>query len=137
MDMDVRPLTTEADYDWALAEVAAYFDNQPAPGTPEAARFDVLAALIEHYEARHWPMGAPDPVDAIRACMEWRGLKQSDLAAVLGSRSRASEVLSRKRGLTLEQASRLHREWGLPAEVLLQPANRNDTLQLIDEGQVT
>ena len=57
MDMDVRPLTTEADYDWALAEVAAYFDNQPAPGTPEAARFDVLAALVEHYEARHWPIG--------------------------------------------------------------------------------
>ena len=76
-------------------------------------------------------------MDAIRACMEWRGLKQSDLAAVLGSRSRASEVLSRKRGLTLEQASRLHHAWGLPAEALLQPANRNDTLQLIGEGQAT
>ena len=127
MDMDVRPLVTEADYDWALAEITAYFNDQPAPGTPEAARFDVLAALIEHYEARHWPIEAPDPVDAIRACMEWRGLRQADLAAVLGSRSRASEVLSRKRGLTLEQASRLHRDWGMPADVLLRSAARHRT----------
>lgn len=127
MDMGVRPLVNEADYDWALAEVAVNFNNQPAPGTPDAARFDVLAALIEHYGARYWPINPPDPVDAIRACMDWRGLKQSDLAAVLGSRSRASEVLSRKRGLTLEQASRLHREWGVPAEVLLRPACRNAT----------
>lgn len=126
MDMDVRPLTTEADYDWALAEIAPYFDDQPAPGTPEAARFDVLAALIEHYEARHWPIEALDPVDAIQACMDWRGLKQPDLASLLGSRSRASELLHRKRGLTLEQASRLHREWGVPAEVLLRPVARDE-----------
>lgn len=122
MDMDVRPLANEADYDWALGEVGAYFDRQPAPGTPDAARFDVLSALIEHYEGRHWPVSPPDPVDAIQACMEWRGLTQADLAAVLGSRSRASEVLRRKRRLTLAQAVRLHREWGVPAEVLLQPA---------------
>jgi len=126
MDMDVRPLATEADYDWALGEVAAYFNHEPAPGTPAAARFDVLSALIEHYEERHWPVSAPDPVDAIQACMEWRGLTQADLAAVLGSRSRASEVLHRKRSLTLAQAVRLHREWGVPADVLLQPAVRPD-----------
>lgn len=59
MDMDVRPLATEADYDWALAEIAACFNDQPAPGTPDAARFDVLAALIEHYEARYWPIPRP------------------------------------------------------------------------------
>ncbi len=110
MDMDVRPLATEADYDWALAEIASCFDDQPAPGTPEAARFDELAALIEHCEARHWSIEAPDPVDAIQACMTWRGLKQADLASLLGSRSRASELLHRKRSLTLERASRLHRE---------------------------
>ena len=127
MDMDVRPLATKADYDWALAEAAAYFNGQPAPGTPDAARFDVLAALIEHYEARHWPIAAPDTVDAIRACMEWLGLKQADLAALLGSRSRASEVLGRKRGLTLQQASRLHQEWGVPADVLLRSATRDGT----------
>ena len=124
MDMDVRPLATESDYDWALAEIASYFGDQPAPGTPKAARFDMLAALIEHYEARHWPIEAPDPVDAIQACMAWRGLKQADLASLLGSRSRASGLLHRKRSLTLEQASRLHREWGVPAEVLLRPVAR-------------
>ncbi len=128
MDMDMRPLATEADYDRALAEIASCFDDQPAPGTPEAARFDVLAVLIEHYEARHWPIEAPDPVDAIQACMDWRGLKQADLAHLLGLRSRASELLHRKRGLTLEQASRLHREWGVPAEVLLRPVTRDNTL---------
>lgn len=120
MDMDVRPLASEADYDWALREVSGYFDDQPVPGTPAAARFDVLSALIEHYEARHWPVSAPDPVAMIEACMEWRGLTQRDLAVVLGSRSRASEVLRRKRGLTLAQAACLHREWGIPADALLQ-----------------
>ena len=74
MDMDVRALANEADYNWALAEIAAYFNNQPTPGTPDAARLDVLAALIEHYEARHWLIDPPDSVDVIRACMEWRGL---------------------------------------------------------------
>ena len=119
--MDIRPLNTEADYDWALAEVEHYFDEEPAPGTPEAARFDVLSALIENYEAKHWPIEAADPVEAIRFRMEQAGYGQADLARVIGSRSRASELLSRKRGLTMEQAFKLHREWNIPAEVLLQP----------------
>ena len=127
MDMNVRPLATEADYNWALAEVTRYFDNQPAPGTPEAARFDVLAALIEHYEAKNWPIAAPDPVDAIRACMEWRGSNRADLAELLGSRFQVSEVLSRKRHLTSQQASRLHQRWGMPADVLLRSATRDVT----------
>lgn len=125
MDMDVRPLVTEADYDWALAEVTRYFDDQPAPGTSDAARFDVLAALIEHYEARHWPIAAPDPVDAIRSCMEWRGSNRADLAEVLGSRFQVSEVLGRKRLLTSQQASRLHQKWGMPADMLLRSATRD------------
>jgi HTH-type transcriptional regulator/antitoxin HigA len=120
--MDIRPLNTEADYEWALKEVEQYFDNEPAPGTPAAARFDVLAALIDHYEARHWPIEAPDPVDAIHFRMEQSGYTQADLAALLGSRSRASEILSRKRGLTMEQAFRLHREWHIPADALIQPS---------------
>ena len=120
--MDIRPINSEADYDWALQQIERYFDNEPASGTPEAARFDVLAALIEHYEARHWPIEAPDPVDAIRFRMEQAGYTQADLAAVLGSRSRASEILSRRRGLTMDQAFRLYREWHIPAEALIQPA---------------
>jgi HTH-type transcriptional regulator/antitoxin HigA len=118
---NIRPLRNEADYDWALAEIEHYFDKEPKRGTDEADRFDVLAALIESYEAQHWPIGLPDPVDAIRWRMDREGLTQSDLAELLGSRSRASEILNRKRVLTLEQAYRLHREWQIPAEVLLQP----------------
>ena len=119
--MDIRPLAAEADYEWALAEIERYFVNVPEPDTPEAARFDVLAALIENYEARHWPIDPPDPVEAIRYRMAQTGYSQADLANLLGSRSRASEILARRRTLTMEQAYRLHREWHIPAEVLIQP----------------
>ena len=119
--MDIRPIKTEADYDWALAEIERYFDAEPEPGTPESQRFDVLASLIEHYEGRVWPIDLPDPVEAIRHRMEQGGLTQADLALVLGSRPRASEVLSRRRALTKEQAFKLHQAWHIPAEVLIQP----------------
>jgi len=121
--MDVRPVETEADYDWALKEIEAYFDRDPAPGTAEAARFSVLAALIGAYEDKHWAIEAPDPIDAIREVMAQRGLKSADLSRVLGSRSRASEVLNRKRGLTMEQAWKLHVAWGIPADILLRPTS--------------
>jgi HTH-type transcriptional regulator/antitoxin HigA len=122
--MDVRPIKTEADYDWALQEIAVYFEDEPAPGTEAAARFDVLAALIEHYEERRWSIDLPaDPVDVIRFRMEQGGLTQADLAQLLGSKSRASEVLSRRRRLTMEQVSLLHRAWGIPADALLLPAS--------------
>ena len=120
--MDIRPIKTEVDYDWALAEIAPYFEHEPAPGTPEAARFDVLAALIEAYEAHVWPIEAPDTVDAIKEVMAQRSLGQADLARLLGSRSRASELLHRKRPLTMDQAWKLHQEWHIPAEVLLRPS---------------
>jgi HTH-type transcriptional regulator/antitoxin HigA len=119
--MDIRPIKTEADYEWALAEIEQYFDREPEPGTPESQRFDVLASLIEHYENRAWPIDLPDPVEAIRCRMEQSGLTQADLARVLGSRSRASEILGRHRLLTKEQAFKLHQEWHIPAEVLIQP----------------
>jgi HTH-type transcriptional regulator/antitoxin HigA len=122
MPMDIRPLRSEADYEWALAEIAAYFETEPPEASDAAARFDVLAALIEHYESRHWPIDPPDPHSAIRARMEASGYGQADLARLLGSRSRASEILSGKRAPTMEQAWRLHREWRIPAESLLQPA---------------
>jgi HTH-type transcriptional regulator/antitoxin HigA len=121
MDMHIRPLRTEADYDWALAEIEPYFTNPPPVGTAEAERFDVLAALIESYEVHHWPIEPPDPVDAIRARMELSDYSQADLARLLGSRSRASEILARRRGLTMKQAYRLHREWHIPAEALIRP----------------
>ena len=119
--MNIRPIRNEADYDWALAEVAVYFERPPPPGTPDADRFDILSALIEVYENRAWPIAAPDPVSAVSQWMTEHSLSQSDLSAVLGSRSRASELLARKRPLSLAMAQRLHREWRMPAEILIQP----------------
>ena len=119
--MDIRPIRTEADYDWALAEIAPYFDNVPKPGTPEADRFDVLADLIAAYEAKHHPMEPMEPIDLIAAYMEERGLKQGDLAEVVGSHSRASEFLNRRRALTIAAIQKITAAWKLPAEVLVQP----------------
>ena len=121
--MDIRSIKTEADYDWALLEVAQYFECEPAPGTPEAERFDVLSTLIEAYEGKHWHIEAPDPVAAIVEVMERQNLKQADLGRLLGSRSRASEILARKRPLTMKQAWTLHEQWHIPAEVLLRPTD--------------
>lgn len=118
---DIRPIKSEADYDWALAEVASYFQELPEPGSADGDRFDVLSALIEAYENRHYPIQESDPVAALRSHMELMGLTQSDLADVLGSRSRASEILSRKRALTLEMISKLSRDWRIPADVLVRP----------------
>lgn len=121
MMKEIRPLRNEADYDAALAEIEQYFDQEPEPGTSAADRFDLLALVIGAYENEHWPIEAPDAPDALRERMDVRGLTQQDLARVLGSKSRASEVINRKRHLTLEQAWKLHHEWGIPADVLIRP----------------
>ena len=117
--MDIRPLRTEADYDEALAAIEPYFENEPEPDTPEANHFDLLAMLIGAYEREHWRIEAPDAVGAIKEVMNLKGYTQSDLAKVLGSPSRASEILNRKRGLTMEQARTLFTEWHIPAESLI------------------
>ena len=119
--MRIQPIRSEADYDAALQEIAAYFEPEPEPGSAEADRFDVLAALIRVYEDEHWPIEAPHPLAAIRHVMHVHGYSQADLAKVLGSRSRASEVLNRKRHLTLEMAWALNKKWGIPAESLIRP----------------
>lgn len=119
--MDLRLLRNEADYDSALTAIAAYFEDEPAPGSPEADRFDLLALVIADYESRHWAIEPPDAPDLLRAEMERRGLKQADLARVLGSKARASEVLNRQRHLTLQQAWRLHVEWHIPTDALIRP----------------
>jgi HTH-type transcriptional regulator/antitoxin HigA len=116
---DLRPIRTEADYEAALAAIEPYFENEPEAGTPEADRFDILAALIGAYESEHWQIEAPTPADAIREVMAIRGYSQKDLGALLGSPSRASELLNGKRPLSMEQAQRLYREWKVPAECLI------------------
>ncbi|MGT2438950.1 helix-turn-helix domain-containing protein [Bradyrhizobium betae] len=117
----IRPLRSESDYDAALEEIERYFESEPKPGTPEGDRFDLLALVIEDYERKHWPIDPPDAVDAIRYRMETGQHTQADLGRLLGSRQRASDVLTRKRPLTMKMAWRLHREWGIPAEALIAP----------------
>jgi len=118
---NIRPIKTQDDYEWALVEIEKYFNNQPQLGTPEADRFDVLSILIEAYEADHFPIPAPTPIETIVAYMQMHGLKPSDLGAVIGSRPRASEILNYRRTLTREMAYKIHKEWQIPAEILLQP----------------
>jgi HTH-type transcriptional regulator / antitoxin HigA len=116
-----RPLRSEADYDAALEEIERYFETEPKPGTPEADRFDLLALIIEDYERKCWPIEPPGAVDAIRYRMELGEYTQADLGRLLGSRQRASDILTGKRPLTMAMAWRLHREWGIPAEALIAP----------------
>lgn len=104
---NVRALKTEADYDWALAEIEAYFDKLPEPGSEAAERFDVLADLVSAYEARHWRVDEIDPVDFLDGYTQNHGYARADLAAVLGSSSRASEIMLRRRPLTLAMIQRL------------------------------
>lgn len=122
--MKIKPIRTEADYDAALRAIEKYFDRPPRKGTPGADRFDLLATLIEAYERKRWPIDPPSPVDAILYRMETAGYTQGDLARLLGSRSRASEVLNRKRPLTLAMIRKLSREWNIPADCLIDTEDR-------------
>lgn len=116
---NIRPLKAEADYRWALAEIEAYFDHLPKPETPEADRFDVLTELVAAYEARLWPIEDIDPIDFLDGFMQNHGYGRSDLAAVLGSVSRASEIMLKRRPLTLGMIQKLAREWRVPVEMLV------------------
>jgi len=118
---NIRAIRNNDDLAWAIAEVSPYFDKPPEPGTPEEERFDVLSSLIEAYEDVHYPIDAPEPVELIKAHMEMTGRTQSDLGALFGSRSRASEVLNKKRALTVDMIYKLHKEWGIPADYLVKP----------------
>ena len=117
--MNIHPLRTKADYKRALREVSAYFDNEPEPGSEDGDRFEILATLVEAYESKHFPIEAPDPIEAIRFRMEQGGLTVKDLVPSIGQPNRVYEVLNRKRGLTLEMIRNLHRNLGIPAESLI------------------
>lgn len=113
----IAPIKSEVDYGAALIEIADLMDAEP--DTPEGDRLDVLATLVEVYEARHWPVEPPEPIEAIRIRMEQRGLRPKDLEPYFGSRARASQVLNRKRALTLPMIRRLSRGLGIPAAILI------------------
>jgi HTH-type transcriptional regulator / antitoxin HigA len=115
----IRPIRNEADYDAALKRIDQLFAARK--GSKDGDRLEVMLALVAAYEAKHWPIDPPDPIDAIRFRMQQAGYTQSDLAKLLGSRSRASEVMRRRRPLTMRMAWRLNREWGIPAESLIRP----------------
>lgn len=118
----IKPIKTEADYDAVLAEIDTLMDAKS--GTAEGDRLDVLVTLVEAYEAKHWHISPPDPIAAIELRMQQKGLTRRDLEKILGSRSRVSEILNRKRPLTLDMIRRLHSLWGIPAESLIQPTTR-------------
>lgn len=119
--MDVRALHTDADYTWALEQIEPYFEHEPEPRTPEGDRFDVLATLIEAYEEKRYVLPVADPVDVLHFAIENLGRSQAQLAHILGSRSRASEILGRQRLLTLDMIRSISAAWRLPVEALMQP----------------
>ncbi len=117
--MDIQPIHTAKDHKAALREISRLMADDPVSGTAEGDRLDILAALVQAYEARRFPIDAPDPVEAIRFRMEQSGLSVKDLEPLIGKSNRVYEVLSRKRPLTLAMIRRLHHGLGIPAEALI------------------
>jgi HTH-type transcriptional regulator / antitoxin HigA len=115
----IRPIRTQADYEAALALVEPYFDKEPATSSDAGAHFEALVAVIEAYEAKHFPIAPPDPIDAIKFQMEQRGMSERDLESLIGSRSRVYEILNRKRPLSMAMVRRLHAGLGIAAETLI------------------
>ncbi|OUI80734.1 helix-turn-helix domain-containing protein [Acetobacter tropicalis] len=120
MTADLKPIRNEADYDAALEEVGRLWGARS--GTPNGDRLDVLATLIDAYEAKHHPIDPPDPVEAIRFRMEQQGLTRKDLEPMIGPRNRVADVLNRKRGLSIDMIRQLHDGLGISAEVLIRPS---------------
>ncbi len=116
--MNIKPIKTEQDYEEALKRLELIFDAQK--NTAEGDELEVLGILIEKYEDEHFPIDLPDPIEAIKFRMEQMGYTQSDLAKIMGLKSRASEVLSKKRKLSLEMIRLIHQSLKIPTEVLVQ-----------------
>ncbi len=123
--MEIKPVRNAKEHKAALAEVEGLWDAKP--GSPEHDRLDVLVTLIEAYEEKHEPIPPPDPVDAILFRMEQLELDRKELEQLIGSRARVSEVLGRRRGLSLAMIRRLHGRLGIPAEILIRSATPDRT----------
>ena len=115
--MEIRPIKTEADYEATLEEIEGLMSAET--DSPQGDRLDVLVTLVEAYEREHYPIGFPDPVEAIKFRMEQQGLSVEDLVPVIGRKNRVYEVLARKRPLTLRMIEGLHETFSIPAESLL------------------
>lgn len=117
---ELKPIRNDIEYKSALAEISKFIDNEPVPGTKKGDRFEVLLMLVEAYEAKHYPISLPDPIEAIKFRMEQAGLKPKDLQPMIGGLNRVYEILNRKRPLTLKMIWNLHTMLGIPAESLIQ-----------------
>ncbi len=117
--MDIKPIKTDADYRAALKEIESLM--LAAPNTPEGEKLDVLVTLVEAYEAKHYPLDLPDPVEAIKFEMEQKGLTVKDLEPMIGKSNRVYEILNHKRSLTLKMIWKLNQQLGIPAESLIKP----------------
>lgn len=120
--MNIRPIRTDKGHRAALREIEALWGA--AEGSAEGDKLDLLLALVEIYEAKRWPIGAGeefDPVDALRYAIEELGHTQAELGKLLGSRSRASEILSRRRALTVDMIHKISDAWKIPADLLVRP----------------
>jgi len=123
--MKIRPIRTQEDYEAALARIEEIFDAEP--DTPDGDELEILASLVETYEEKNYPVGLPDPIEAIKIRMEDLGLNRKDLESAIGSKGRVSEILNRKRPLTLPMVQRLSEKLGLATEVLAQPYSLAET----------
>ena len=117
--MDIRPIKTDADYRAALNDIENLMMAEP--DTIEGEKLDILVTLVETYEAKHFPMDLPDPVEAIKFEMERKGLTVKDLEPMIGKSNRVYEILNHKRSLTLKMIWKLHEGLGIPAESLIKP----------------
>lgn len=117
--MTVKPIKSKKDYNQAMERMEVLFDAKK--GTVEGDELEILSILIEKYEDEHFPVGLPDPIEAIKFRMEQLGYNQVDLAKVVGLKSRASEILNKKRKLSLDMIRQLHDKLHIPTDVLIQP----------------
>ena len=115
--MDIKPIKTDGDYRAALKEIQTLMTAEP--DSPEGEKLDVLVTLIEAYEAKHYPLDLPDPIEAIKFEMDRSGLTVKDLEPMIGKSNRVYEILNRKRSLTLKMIWKLHDGLGIPAESLI------------------
>ena len=115
--MNIKPIKTKKDYENALKRIDALFNAKP--NTPDGDLLDILVTLVEAYEQKHFAIAPPDPIEAIKFRMDQLGMKQSDIAKVIGGKNRASEILNKKRELTAKMMRDLHKKLNIPAESLL------------------
>ncbi|MBI4650609.1 transcriptional regulator [Candidatus Desantisbacteria bacterium] len=115
--MVIKPIKNNKDYEKALKKIEEIFDTKK--NTPQGDELEILSILVEHYEQQHYPIVPPDPIEAIKFRMEQMGLKNSDLAPYLGGRNRVSEILNKKRHLTVKMIKSLYINFNIPAESLI------------------